>query len=82
LKIAVATAGRTTFSPILEYSESQFRQDFDLNVTGTFLTLKHSCAAIAEAGGGSFVAVSSHAASSRSNTWRLIARPKPAWKDW
>ena len=59
--ICVSAVGHTTMAPILRYTPDEWWHDLDLNVFGTFLTLKHAGRAMRECGGGAFVAVSSHA---------------------
>ena len=44
-------------SPFLEYELARFREPFELNVVGSYLTLKYACRAMST--GGSFVAISS-----------------------
>lgn len=56
----VANAGATqALGPLPLVDVEAFRKDLDLNVIGTFLTIKHSAPALAAAGGGSIVAISS-----------------------
>jgi NAD(P)-dependent dehydrogenase (short-subunit alcohol dehydrogenase family) len=63
LDVVVASAGGGTVGPVLSLPVEEWRRVVDLNLTGTFLTLKHSAAVMARSGGGSFVAVSSLAGS-------------------
>jgi NAD(P)-dependent dehydrogenase (short-subunit alcohol dehydrogenase family) len=64
LDAVVASAGGTeTLGPITHLDLDRWRATLDLNITGTMLTLKHSAPALVRAGGGSFVAISSIAAS-------------------
>ena len=67
---AVATAGELhvlvnnagvlgPFTPIVKTSLEEFRRTLDVNLIGTFLGLKHGGAAIAKAGGGAIVNISS-----------------------
>ena len=63
LDIAVACAGGSlAMGPIIATPVEQFRGTVDLNVTGTFLTIKHAAPLMAKAGGGAIVAISSIAA--------------------
>jgi NAD(P)-dependent dehydrogenase (short-subunit alcohol dehydrogenase family) len=62
LHAVVANAGGSLHMGPLHLADvDAVRATVDLNVIGTFLTLKHSAERLADAGGGSFVAVSSHA---------------------
>jgi len=63
LEIAVACAGAGAGGPIFATSVEMWRYTIDVNLTGTFLTIKHAGQRIAQAGGGSIVAISSIAAS-------------------
>ncbi len=64
LEAVVACAGGTeTIGPLTQLDAAQWRSTVDLNITGTFLTLKHAARVMASNGGGSFVGVSSIAAS-------------------
>jgi NAD(P)-dependent dehydrogenase (short-subunit alcohol dehydrogenase family) len=58
LDIAVANAGGGAARPILEMSLDEWRYTLDVNLTGTFLTVKHAAQAMAGSG-GSIVAISS-----------------------
>jgi NAD(P)-dependent dehydrogenase (short-subunit alcohol dehydrogenase family) len=62
LHICVQCVGGSTLTPLLTCSEETFRADFDRNLLSTFLAIKHACSAMAQSGGGSFVAISSDAA--------------------
>ncbi len=63
LDVVVAAAGGSeAMGPLVATDLEAWRRTVDLNVTGTFLPLKHSAPVMARAGGGSFVAVSSIAA--------------------
>jgi NAD(P)-dependent dehydrogenase (short-subunit alcohol dehydrogenase family) len=56
----VASAGGGgALAPLHRQSVDEFRRVLDLNVVGTFLTLKHAVAAMLPAGTGSFVGISS-----------------------
>jgi 7-alpha-hydroxysteroid dehydrogenase len=56
----VANAGGGgALAPLHEQSVDDFRRVLDLNVVGTFLTLKHAVRAMLAAGSGSFVGMSS-----------------------
>jgi NAD(P)-dependent dehydrogenase (short-subunit alcohol dehydrogenase family) len=60
LHAVVASAGGSLhMGPLVLSDVDAFRATIDLNVTGTFLTLKHAAPELASAGGGSFVALSS-----------------------
>jgi NAD(P)-dependent dehydrogenase (short-subunit alcohol dehydrogenase family) len=60
LQVIVANAGATeAIGPLALVALDAFERDLRLNVTGTFLTIKHGAPALAAAGGGSIVAVSS-----------------------
>lgn len=63
LDVCVASAGGGTIGPVVALPVEEWRRVVDLNLTGTFITLKHAGATIADSGGGAFVAVSSLAAS-------------------
>ena len=78
LDISVASAGTGSLGPIYNASLDDWQAVVDVNLTGTFLTLKHSAKAIADSGGGSMVAVSS-AASNQVHPWLgLYAATKAA----
>lgn len=63
LDAAVACAGGSRhMAPIVVSDVDAWRETVDLNVTGTFLTIKHAAPVMARRGGGSIVAVSSIAA--------------------
>ena len=60
LDVVVACAGGSLhMGPLVLADVDAFRATVDLNITGTFLTLKHAAPVMARNGGGSFVAVSS-----------------------
>jgi len=59
LHIAVAAAGTGMLAPVINTELEVWKTVLDINLTGTFLTLKHSARAMVNAGGGSFVAISS-----------------------
>ena len=60
LGVIVANAGATeAFGPLALVDVDAFERDLRLNVTGTFLTIKQGAPALARAGGGAIVAVSS-----------------------
>jgi len=60
LDVAVACAGGSLhMGPIVEADVGAFRATVDLNVTGTFLTLKHTVPLMVAGGSGSFIAISS-----------------------
>ena len=62
LHVAVANAGGGAGGPILSTSLDMWRYVMDVNVTGTFLTVKHAGQAMVRSGGGAIVAISSIAA--------------------
>jgi NAD(P)-dependent dehydrogenase (short-subunit alcohol dehydrogenase family) len=62
LDIAVSVPGGGLFRPVLLYGDDQFDENVRLNVRPAFLLLKYAGRAMVRAGGGSFVAISSHAA--------------------
>lgn len=60
LHAVVANAGGTSaVGPLALVDRAAFERDLDLNVIGTFLTIKHAAPALARAGGGAIVALSS-----------------------
>ncbi len=60
LHAVVANAGGTSaVGPLPLVDAAQFERDLELNVVGTFLTIKHSAPLLARSGGGSIVAISS-----------------------
>ena len=59
LHLVVAAAGSGGLGPIVTTSFDEWSSIMATNATGTFLTFKHAGAAIARAGGGAMVAVSS-----------------------
>jgi len=59
LDIAVANAGAGAGGPIFSTTLDMWRYAVDVNLTGTFLTVKHAGQAMAAHGGGSIVAISS-----------------------
>jgi NAD(P)-dependent dehydrogenase (short-subunit alcohol dehydrogenase family) len=59
LHIAVASAGTGSVAPVIATTLEEWNRVLETNLTGTFLTVKHAGAAIAAAGGGAIVAVSS-----------------------
>jgi len=59
LDIAVANAGAGAGGPIFATTLDMWRYAVDVNLTGTFLTVKHAGQAMAAHGGGSIVAISS-----------------------
>jgi len=58
LDIAVANAGGGAAGPIVRMSLDEWRYTMDVNLAGTFLTIKHAAQAMA-GGGGAIVATSS-----------------------
>jgi NAD(P)-dependent dehydrogenase (short-subunit alcohol dehydrogenase family) len=59
LQLCVAAAGGGGLGPLLTTPLDEWNTILGTNLTGTFLTFKHAGAAIARAGGGSMVAISS-----------------------
>jgi NAD(P)-dependent dehydrogenase (short-subunit alcohol dehydrogenase family) len=59
LHLAVSSAGTGTMGPVVAMPKDQWDSVMATNLTGTFLTLKHTASAMARAGGGSFVGISS-----------------------
>jgi NAD(P)-dependent dehydrogenase (short-subunit alcohol dehydrogenase family) len=59
LDIAVANAGTGAGGSIFATDVALWRFTLEVNLTGTFLTIKHAGQAMARAGGGSIVAISS-----------------------
>ncbi len=59
LHIAVAAAGTGMLAPVVSTDLETWQMVIGTNLTGTFLTLKHAARAMVNAGGGSFVAISS-----------------------
>lgn len=62
LHLAVASAGTGSLGPVTAMPLEAWDSVIGTNLTGAFLTMKHTCAAMARAGGGSFVGMSSIAA--------------------
>jgi NAD(P)-dependent dehydrogenase (short-subunit alcohol dehydrogenase family) len=63
LRIVIAAArGSSSIGPVSRLNTVGWRATLDLNATGTMLTLKYAAREMARAGGGSFVAISSIAA--------------------
>ena len=63
LRIVIASArGSASIGPIARLNTAGWRATLDLNATGTMLTLKYAAREMARVGGGSFVAISSIAA--------------------
>jgi NAD(P)-dependent dehydrogenase (short-subunit alcohol dehydrogenase family) len=59
LTMCVASAGDGTVGPIVAMSSDEWHRVLAVSLTGVFFTIKHAATAIAEAGGGAIVAVSS-----------------------
>jgi NAD(P)-dependent dehydrogenase (short-subunit alcohol dehydrogenase family) len=59
---AVLSAGTGTMGPVIATPLSEWERVMSTNLTGAFLAMKHTGAAIARAGGGAIVAISSIAA--------------------
>jgi NAD(P)-dependent dehydrogenase (short-subunit alcohol dehydrogenase family) len=62
LDVAVANAGAGAGGPIFSTTVEMWRYTMDVNLTGTFLTVKHAGQRMAANGGGAIVAMSSIAA--------------------
>jgi NAD(P)-dependent dehydrogenase (short-subunit alcohol dehydrogenase family) len=62
VRICVASAGAAFPTPILDSDPSAFRAVVDLNLNGLYATLQCAARAMRDAGGGSFVAISSTSA--------------------
>jgi NAD(P)-dependent dehydrogenase (short-subunit alcohol dehydrogenase family) len=63
LRIVIASAGGSaSIGPLTQLNAAGWRATLDLNATGTMLTLKYAAREMARVGGGSFVAISSIAA--------------------
>src|SRR6202047_1426064 len=67
--------GSETIGPITQIDSDAWRRTVDLNVNGTMYVLKHSARELVRGGGGSFIAISSIAAS---NTHRWFGAYGPA----
>lgn len=59
LDIAVASAGGGAAGPLLRTPLETWRYAVEVNLTGTFLTIRHAAEAMAGTGGGAIVAISS-----------------------
>jgi NAD(P)-dependent dehydrogenase (short-subunit alcohol dehydrogenase family) len=59
LHMVVAAAGTGTMGPVVSTSMGEWDRVLNVNLTGTFLTIKHAAPVLARAGGGSIVAISS-----------------------
>lgn len=69
LDVVLASAGgSSTIGPLTQIDAQDFRDTMDLNVTGTFLALKHAAPVMIRSGGGSFIGISS-IAGSRTHRW-------------
>jgi NAD(P)-dependent dehydrogenase (short-subunit alcohol dehydrogenase family) len=66
--------GSETIGPVTQIDSDAWRRTVDLNVNGTMYVLKHSARELVRGGGGSFVAISSIAAS---NTHRWFGAYGP-----
>lgn len=62
LQLCVAAAGTGTMAPVVAMPAEEWDKVMGINLTGAFFTLKHAAARMVEAGGGSFVGISSIAA--------------------
>ncbi|AQA02494.1 short-chain dehydrogenase [Mycobacterium sp. MS1601] len=70
-----SAGGSHTIGPITQIDSALWRSTVDLNVNGTMYVLKHAAKEMVRAGGGSFVGISSIAAS---NTHRWFGAYGPA----
>ena len=61
--VVACAGGSETLGPITMMDTDAWRRTIDLNITGTMLTIKHAAAAMAKAGAGSIVGISSIASS-------------------
>lgn len=61
--VVACAGGSETIGPLTQMDTEAWKRTVDLNVNGTMLTLKHSARALVDRGAGSFVAISSIAAS-------------------
>jgi NAD(P)-dependent dehydrogenase (short-subunit alcohol dehydrogenase family) len=59
LDIAVASAGAGAGGPLFSTTVEMWRYTLEVNLTGTFLTIKHAGQRMAAGGGGAIVAISS-----------------------
>jgi NAD(P)-dependent dehydrogenase (short-subunit alcohol dehydrogenase family) len=59
LDVAIANAGAGAGGPLFATTVEMWRYTVDVNLTGTFLTVKHAGQRIAASGGGAIVAISS-----------------------
>jgi NAD(P)-dependent dehydrogenase (short-subunit alcohol dehydrogenase family) len=59
LDVAIANAGVGAGGPIFATTVEMWRYTIDVNLTGTFLTVKHAGQRMAASGGGAIVAISS-----------------------
>jgi NAD(P)-dependent dehydrogenase (short-subunit alcohol dehydrogenase family) len=62
LDIAVVVPGGGSIAPVLLFGDDEFSREVDLNVRPVYLTLKYAGQAMVRNGSGSFVAISSTAA--------------------
>jgi NAD(P)-dependent dehydrogenase (short-subunit alcohol dehydrogenase family) len=81
LDIAVANAGGGAAGSVLTTSVEEWRFTLEVNLIGTFLTVKHAGKAMAR-GGGAIVAVSRSPASSRTASCRRTARARRGSRCW
>lgn len=72
--VVACAGGSETIGPLTQMDTDAWKRTVDLNVNGMMLTLKHSARALVARGGGSFVAISSIAAS---NTHRWFGAYGP-----
>lgn len=81
LRIVVASAGGSeSIGPVTQLDREPWERTLAMNLTGTMFALKHGAAAMVRRGGGSFVAISSIAAS-LSHPWFGAYGPSKAGID-
>ncbi|WP_026919729.1 SDR family oxidoreductase [Gordonia shandongensis] len=73
--VVACAGGNETIGPIAQLDTAAWRRTVELNLTGTMLTIKHAAPRLVDAGGGSFVGISSIAAS---NTHRWFGAYGPS----
>ena len=61
--VVACAGGSETIGPVTQIDSAAWRNTVDLNINGTMYTLKHAARELVRGGGGSFVAISSIAAS-------------------
>jgi NAD(P)-dependent dehydrogenase (short-subunit alcohol dehydrogenase family) len=73
--VVASAGGNSTMGPVTQMDTQKWRDTVELNLTGTMLALKHSARHMVRNGGGSFLAISSIAAS---NTHRWFGAYGPS----